>query len=76
MTGRDLIIYILENNLENEEIFKDGKLPGFMSAEEAAVKFGVTNLTIYLWYGMGYIPGLQIGNTIYIPINAEKTNIL
>ena len=28
MTGRDLIIYILTNNLENEFVFKDGKFIG------------------------------------------------
>ena len=26
MTGRELIIYILENHLEEEEIFKDDKI--------------------------------------------------
>lgn len=74
MTGRDLIIYILQSNLEDEEIFKDGKLPGYITLEEAAVKFGVTSLTIYVWYQMNCIKGLQIGDTIYIPINAEITN--
>lgn len=74
MTGRDLIIYILENNLEDKEIFKDGKIPGYMTLSEAAIKFGVTSLTVYIWYEAGSIPGLQLGNMIYIPINAKITN--
>ena len=72
MTGRDLIIYILENNLENEQIFKDGKLIGFMTVAEAAAKFGVGEATIYVWIGMNIIPGIQIEEGIYIPVNAKK----
>lgn len=72
MTGRELIIYILSNHLEDELIFKDGKIMGYMTADEAAVKFGVTKTTIQLWYGMGYIPGMIIGTELYIPVNAEK----
>ena len=41
MTGRDLICYILENNLENRSIVQNGKFCGFLTAEEAAVKFNV-----------------------------------
>lgn len=74
MTGRDLIIYILQNNLEDEVIFEDGKIPGYMTLSEAALKFGVTSLTVYIWYEAGNIPGLPIGNTIYIPIDAEIVN--
>lgn len=40
MTGRELIIYILQNNLEDAEIFDDNLKSMFMSVEEAAVKFG------------------------------------
>lgn len=29
MTGKELILYILENNLEDSEIFKDGKFLDF-----------------------------------------------
>lgn len=66
MTGRDLIIYILENNLENE------KLSWFISVEEAAVKFNVGVETIKLWYALGFISGIKIGDTIYILSNVTK----
>lgn len=49
MTGRALIIYILENNLENKEIFKDGKIVGFISVSEAASKFNVGVGTVKTW---------------------------
>ena len=38
MTGKDLIKYILENDLENEPIVQNGKILGFLSLEEAAVR--------------------------------------
>lgn len=75
MTGRDLIIYILENNLENEEVFKDGELLGFMSADLAALKFGVGTSTIKVWIDLNIIPGFKIGNEIYIPANIVKQGV-
>ena len=54
MTGRDYIIYILEHHLEDEELFKNGKIPGLMTYEEAAVKFGVGVDTIKANIVLGY----------------------
>jgi hypothetical protein len=72
MTGKDLIIYILENNLENEEMFKDGKLMGFMSADEAAIKFNVGFYTIHYWIFNDMIPHIELGTKFYIPVNAKR----
>ena len=72
MTGRDLIIYILENNLENEILFKDGKIPGLITIEEAALKFNVGFETVKLWFNLDILPGVEIGDSIYILANATK----
>lgn len=72
MTGRDLIIYILENHLENEPFFKDGELLGFMNEEKAAAKFGVGTATIKVWVNEGLLEGIRIGDMIYIPQNATN----
>ena len=72
MTGKDLIIYILENNLENEKVFKDGELLGFMSVDLAALKFGVGTTTIKVWADLNIIPYIKIGDMIYIPANSVK----
>jgi hypothetical protein len=69
--GREWIIYILENGLENEPIYEDGKLLGFMDEVEAAMKFDVGYSTIRTWYQFGYLKGVTIGGTLYIPANAE-----
>lgn len=71
MTGRDLIIYILSNNLENEEIVNnDGVFIGFMGETEAANKFGVGVATVRAWYTCGYLKGFAVGNSIFFLRNA------
>lgn len=69
MTGRDLISYILKNGLEDEPIVKDGKLIGFITTEEAAVKASVGPATIAAWINEGQIDYVFVGKTIYIPAN-------
>lgn len=75
MTGRDMIIYILENHLEDEEIFKDGKPIGFMTDAEAAVKLQTGVHTIQIMYEMGKLNGIKIGNKIYISDIKEKNEV-
>ncbi len=65
MTGRDLIIYILQHNLEDQEVVKDGVFIGFMSENEAAVKFGVAASTIRTWYIIGKLDGVKIGESLF-----------
>ena len=72
MSGRDLIIYILSNGLENEPVYKDGKLLGFMTAAEAAMKFGVGIFTVEMWVDMDMLEGIRIGDELYIPANADN----
>ncbi len=64
--GRDLIIYILENHLEDEPICIDDRFLNLMSVGEAAVKFNVGEATIKTWYACGVLDGIRIGNEIYI----------
>ena len=65
MTGRDLIIYILANGLENEELFADGRVLGLLNAEETAAKLNVGAATVLLWYATGMLDGVNIGGTIF-----------
>lgn len=71
MTGRDLIIYIMENELENEDLFADGKIAGYITAEEAASKFGVGASTISVWINQDKIKGLRINDKLYVPFNVQ-----
>ena len=65
MTGRELIIYILSNNLEDE------KIPWFISETEAAEKFDVGVYTIRMWHKVGMLDGFELGDKVYILKNAE-----
>lgn len=71
MTGKDLIVYILMNNLEDEQVFKEGKFIGFMTANEAAIKANVGIATIYTWVYQGRVPGFIFSDHVYIPANFE-----
>ena len=65
MTGKELILYILQNNLEDTVVLKDGVFIGFMTEEEAAAKFDVGVATIRAWYQCKMIKGTQIGDYLY-----------
>lgn len=72
MTGRDLILYILANGLEDKPVYEDGRLLGFMTLDEAAVKFEVGTATVRVWINEGMLYGIKIGEEIYIPADSEK----
>lgn len=67
MTGRDLIVYILQNHLEDEPVFKDGTFIGFYSENGFAAKMNVGASTVRAWADMGLIDAAQIGDELYIP---------
>lgn len=75
MTGRDLIIYILQNGLENEPVINNGRILGFLTLEEVAIKCNVGTSTVRTWVHIGLISGVQIGDTIYIPANVDLETI-
>lgn len=66
MTGKDLIIYILSNDLENEPVFKNGKFIGLMSLGEVAVKFEVGAATVKTWIALGVMDAVEINGETYI----------
>ena len=71
MTGKDLILYILQNGLEDVVVVKDGIFIGFMNEEETAVKFNVGVATIKAWYTCGMLDGAKIGDHLYFLRNVS-----
>ena len=71
MTGKELIIYILLNNLEEEPVFKDGSFIGFFTVGQTAEKMNVGTATIYAWVAQNKLPSVVFGDQIYIPANAK-----
>ena len=72
MTGRELILYILQNGLEDDPVVQDGKIVGFLTLEEAASKYDVGTATVIAWASLGYISCYNIGGKAYIPDIYEK----
>lgn len=72
MTGRELIMYIMENGLENEPVFKNGTFVGFMTVTQAAEKMNVGLATIFAWNTMGKVDGVLLRGGIYIPVTAKS----
>ena len=76
MTGRELIVHILENNLEDEPIFKDGKIVGFMTADEAAVQLDYGKATIISMFVRHELDGYKFGDTVYISNNRKLKSLI
>lgn len=68
MTGRDLIVYILKNELEDEMLIKDGIFLGMRTEKDIAVMFDVGIATVKAWYKEGILPGIKIGDTIFFSV--------
>lgn len=73
MTGRELIVYILENHLEDEPVFKDGRFVGYMCVGEFARKHNVGIATVYTWNELGWLDSLEIGSTLLIADNFDAS---
>lgn len=65
MTGKELAVYILTNNLENLSV-KYIFSTLFMSADEAAAKFKVGSSTISAWYSLMLIDGFELNGGLYL----------
>lgn len=72
MTGRELILYILSNGLEDEQVFENGKFIGFITAGEAAAKMNVGIMTVHVWVSQKKLYGIMVGDTLYIPADAKS----
>ena len=75
MKGRDLILYILMNHLENEDVIdENGVMMGFMTIEDAAIKYNVGVATVRAWINEGVLEGIKLTDFILVPANAERPN--
>lgn len=65
MTGKELILYILQNNLEDTVVLENGLFTGFMTEEDAAIKFDVGVATVRAWYQCRMLDGTKIGDSLF-----------
>jgi excisionase family DNA binding protein len=74
MDGRDLILYILSNHLEDKPVFEDGTFLGFMTIGEAAAKMDVGTATVYTMIAQGRLDAIKIPTSSFgylIPRNSD-----
>lgn len=65
MTGRDLIIYILQNSLEDEVLLDEDKDLSLMTEEEVAAKNNVSVPTVKAYQELGILKGVKSNNSLY-----------
>ena len=79
MTGRELIMYILENHLEDEPVFQNGTFVGYVSDVKFAEILGVGVATVRAWIMMGRINDtIMIDDAMFVPaiyINTLKSEV-
>ena len=66
MNGRELIIYILKNNLENEDIFSKAFLRFMPTIEVVAVMFNVGVATVDAWIQNDCLKAIEFDGQTYI----------
>lgn len=73
MTGRDLIIYIMKNGLEDRPVFENDTLLGFMTEQQFAEKMSVGIATVEVWIDLGYLSDvIRVGDMTFIPMNYSE----
>ena len=79
MTGRELVMYILENHLEDEPVFQNGTFVGYVSDVKFAEILGVGVATVRAWIMMGRIKdAIMFGDAMFVPaiyINTLKSEV-
>lgn len=79
MTGRELIMYILENHLEDEPVFQNGTFVGYVSDVKFAEMLGVGVATVRAWIMMSRIKdAIMIDDAMFVPaiyINTLKSEV-
>ena len=66
MSGRELIIYILKNNLEDEELFSEEFWARMPSPMTVAIRFDVGIATVNGWIMDGKLDVIKFNNKTYV----------
>jgi predicted transcriptional regulator len=72
MTGKDLILYILENDLENSPVYENNKFIGFMTVDEVALKLNIGVAAVCALIEREVLNHICVGNTLFIPANFNE----
>jgi len=74
MTGKELIFYILNNNLTNIPVFMDNRILGLLTIEQAAIKRNVGTATITAYIMMKRVDFITVNGMTFIIDNDRLKN--
>lgn len=69
MTCKELMLYILANDLEHELVFDHGRFVGFMTIDEVALKMNIGIAAVCALIEQGMLDHICVGNTLFVPAN-------
>lgn len=72
MTGKDLILYILENDLENSPVYEHNRFIGFMTVDEVALELNIGVAAVCALVEREVLDHICVGTTLFIPANFNK----
>lgn len=72
MTGKDLILYILENDLENSPVYEHNRFIGFMTVDEVALQLNIGVAAVCALVEREVLDHIYVGTTLFIPANFNK----
>lgn len=74
LTGKDIILFILENNLVDKVLITKENLSNFLvDSDKVAEHFGVGIFTVKGLHDLGKIHGIKIDGDLYFPKSILET---
>lgn len=71
VTGKELILYILANDLENDPVFDHGRFVGFMTVDEVALKLNIGVAAVCALIEREVLDHICVGTAMFVPANFE-----
>ena len=69
VTCKELILYILANDLEDELVFNNGTFVGFMTVDEVALKLNIGVAAVCALIEREVLDHICIDTTVFVPTN-------
>lgn len=67
MTCKELVVYILENDLLDRQVFEDGTFVGFVTYEDAAAELKLGPASMKVIMDVYEIESININGAIFLP---------
>ena len=72
MTGKEIVMSIIENDLMDEEFFSNGFIPWIIPSENAALSLKESTAVTNAFIDKGRLPGGVFGSQHYVQLNERS----